>query len=345
MLDFGISVYNGLEEYTIEKNLQYLKEASLLGYTMVFSSAHISEAEKDKNQLQQLIDETNRLKMKLVLDVSKPMFQTFEKPNDLYCYRLDYGFSDEDIVEMSKTLSSFLELNASTISEEHLDALVNLGVNLSHLRLSFNFYPKRHTGHSIDFVRQKVKMAKKYGLPITIFVPSFHQKRAPMYEGLPTIEQHRTQDLSLSIEECKSLGVDGIIFGDCYASTEELKMAIAHNTDYLEIPLHLVNHFPTMLEENISGVFHSRPDTAEEMIRVSSTRGKNSIEAFHTTKREVGDVTMDNDLFKRYRGEINIILKPLEKDDRVNVIGQLDVTLPLLRAMNTGFPFKFKLVR
>ena len=58
-------------------------------------------------------------------------------------------------------------------------------------------------------------------------------------------------------------------------------------------------------------------------------------------ERHKFDVTIDNTLFKRYAGEINILLRDLPKDERVNVIGKLKTTDFILEAVKRGKVFKF----
>ena len=44
----------------------------------------------------------------------------------------------------------------------------------------------------------------------------------------------------------------------------------------------------------------------------------------YSSSRKKYDVTIDNELFKRYSGEINLVLTDLPNDERVNVIGYVD---------------------
>lgn len=71
--------------------------------------------------------------------------------------------------------------------------------------------------------------------------------------------------------------------------------------------------------------------------------GNNVIEAFNTVDRKVGDVTLDNKEYLRYMGELQILLKDLEKDDRVNVVAKVKKDeLFLLKYIAEGRKFKFK---
>ena len=62
---------------------------------------------------------------------------------------------------------------------------------------------------------------------------------------------------------------------------------------------------------------------------------------FNTIDRKKYDVTVDNSKFKRYAGEINIVLKDLPSDERVNVIGKIDSTDVIIENIKRGNVFKF----
>ena len=61
----------------------------------------------------------------------------------------------------------------------------------------------------------------------------------------------------------------------------------------------------------------------------------------HFCERRVYDVTVDNKDFLRYSGEINIILKNLEPDRRVNVIGHVNISKIIVEQLKKGKPFCF----
>lgn len=341
MLKIGYSIYTGLEDYPLEKNLEYLKLGKKYGLEFIFSSAHIPEATQAITELQTVINEADKLGMKLIVDVSKPMMDKFTMPEKLYSLRLDYGFTKEDVVELSKTCKCKIELNASTLSKEYIDTLVEMGLNTSNVRTSFNFYPKLYTGHDIRFVEEKIKLFKSYGFTVLAFIPSHYGFRPPMYEGLPSVESHRTMSTHLAIEELKALGVDEIAFGDAYVSEEELKTLSEHSCDELIINFNQHPEMPELFKDHLVGTFGIRSDYNDLMIRCTSKRGKVDVPSFNTTERNVYDVTIDNDGFARYKGEINIITKPLPMDPRVNVIGNVELSDVIVESLKRGRKFKF----
>jgi uncharacterized protein len=53
------------------------------------------------------------------------------------------------------------------------------------------------------------------------------------------------------------------------------------------------------------------------------TRSSKAVLPENTVARPKGTITMDNDLYGRYRGEVQITLNDLPADERVNVIGKV----------------------
>lgn len=342
MIDTGISVYVGLADYKLEDNLKYLRMAKEKGIEYVFSSAHINEANLTLQELQIIIDECNKLGLKLSIDVSNESMKLIDGINKLYCLRLDYGFSDEEIVRMSKEEEYYLELNASTIKKERLEKLINLGLNVKKVRLSFNFYPKLFTGHDIETVKDKTRMFKEMGFYVSAFIPTLVNHRPPLYEGLPTVEKHRKQDLDLSIEELKAIGINGIYFGDAFATVSEMEQLNNHRCEELIVFVDKYQNLPN-LSLDFEKIYQIRPDYNNYLLRFSSSRLNSEIGKFNTVIRMKYDLTMDNDLFKRYRGEINICLQDMPLDERVNVIGHCLLSDVIIDKLKDGKKFKLKL--
>ncbi len=335
----GISVFTGLKDYNLNDNINYLRLAKEKGYEIVFSSAHINEATTSFEDLQSLIDEVNKLELKLSLDISKPTFEKIRLPDNLYALRLDYGFSETDMIDLSNNAPYMIEINASVYKKERILDLIKKGLNPKNIRCSFNYYPKLHTGHTIEFVKEMTEFYHSLGMTVGAFVPSKIGFRPPMYEGLPTVEKHRTMDLSIAIEELKVAGIDEILFGDAYASIEELETLSIHQINEIILDVELFNkNF-----DYLNNVYKIRPDYNDELLRLSGTRSMSDIKAFNTIDRSKYDLTIDNNGFLRYKGEINIVLKDLKKDERVNVIGHLNTTSFIINDIKKGTPFTFKI--
>lgn len=315
----GLSIFTGLKEYSLEKSLNYLEVAHKHKIEMIFSSAHITEADRSIEELNAIIEKCNEYGMKFVIDVSKKAFENLNLSDKVYAYRLDYGFTDKEVVELSKSDKFMIELNASTLSEEKLLQLIKLGLNLEHVRASFNYYPKLYTAHEIEDAKAIIEMYNKYGISVGAFLPSEYGKRPPMYQGLPSIEKHRNQNKSISIEELKAIGVKEVFIGDAYASEEEIIQLENHCDDDVVLDAKVNNSSDKKIFENKLNI---RPDYNNLLLRFSGSRGINFMPN-NCVERVKYSLTVDNALFGRYAGEINVVISDLPADERVNVIGHV----------------------
>lgn len=340
-IEVGASIYVGLAEYPLSENLKYLDLLKKNKIEKVFISAHIPEANKDfLAELTKVTNYANELGLKIILDVSKPMMENFPIPK-IYSLRLDWGFSMEDVVELTKTKDFVIELNASAIDKAYLDNLIALGVDLTKLRTSHNFFPKVDSGLSYRRVAKTNEVLKSYGLPIMGYIPSQVGKRPPMKEGLPTIEAHRYQDLRITLQEMKALGFSEVVFGDAYASSEEL--SIARDFDYSThlIPLRLFSPLEDFQLEHLLSIHYNRLDAPDNLIRSSKRIKEGVVEAINTVKRSKFLVTMDNLNSLRYQGEVMVMKRDLEASNYANVIGEALISERLLHLIKPGDKFKF----
>ena len=85
---------------------------------------------------------------------------------------------------------------------------------------------------AIEFCEKTIEFYHHLGIMVSGFIPSHYSFRPPMYEGLPTVENHRKISLNLAIEELKACGIDEILFSDAYASNDELKLLSYHQKVY-----------------------------------------------------------------------------------------------------------------
>ena len=340
-LGVSASLYVGLEEYTLNRNLEYLKMLKKNGIDTVFVSAHMPEmSDKADEELKVILEEAKKSHIKIILDVNKDKLIQMEKDGllkDLYSIRLDYGFRNSEIVELMKK-GYLVELNASVVKEETLEYLKANGADFSNFRVSHNFYPKKYTGLSYEVVKKKNEFLKSYGCYIVIYIPSHHQARPPMYEGLPTLEAHRNSPLTAILSEAKLLGCDEVCFGDAYCSEEEIKYATRFDCGIIKVPVILKKGLSEETMKQLLKVHRNRLDESEYFVR-SSLRGE-GIKPFNTISRNPKDVTIDNELFMRYQGEVCIMKSSIEADERVNVVGKCNCSEFLINNIKPGYKFK-----
>lgn len=343
-LNVSASMYVGLKEYPLASNIKYLNTLKKNGIDTVFVSAHMPEMqERFVQELDEVLKEAKRLNINVVIDVNKNRLLEMEKNGSLkgvYSLRLDYGFSKEDIVQMYKK-GYKLELNASVISFDTLEYLKANGVDLTSIRVSHNFYPKKYTGQSFQSVLEKNKYLKSFGCYIILYIPSHHQHRPPMFEGLPTIEAHRKATLTEMLTESKMLMCDEVCFGDSFCSEEELRYATTFDYNIVQVPVTLKKECDEVTMNLLMQLHRNRVDDNEFFIR--SSKRSEGIKPFNNLARNPKDITVDNELFLRYQGEVGIMKKNLEADERVNVVGKCICDEFLIENIKPGAKFRFVL--
>lgn len=359
-MGFGISVYS-TEDFKLKDNMEYIKNAERCGIKMVFTSMHLPEVDYTGKLLEinRLMKCIKSLGMKLTVDISPAALKVLDASFDnlkpfhdlgIDCLRLDYGFTPKQTAAMSNNEYGIsIELNASTITKEQIEEMIGLKVNMENVRTCHNFYPRPYTGLSWKFFIQKSIMIKSYGLKLGAFIPSRSGRRGPIFEGLPTIEEHRGKTSYTAARHLAYSGmVDDIYFGDAYASLDELKNVASIDCSIIEIGIELVKGV-TDYEKAIifSGIHTNRPDASEYIIRSEESRGYaqigKSITPHNCTDRRKYSVTIDNIGFKRYSGELQICMADLPRDDRVNVVGYIqgeEQTIADLIKPGTRFRFR-----
>lgn len=353
----GISVYMGLG-YSLEDNLKYIKKAREMGYKNIFTSLHIPEADYERAiyEFKSMVSMASELNMNVVADISPRTFSYLNcdmnnlevlKNLGIYGIRVDFGFTPQEIANFTKNPYGLkIEINASTVTKGFLQEFEKCSPDFSKLQACHNYYPRLNTGISIKSFKNKNEMLKKYNIEIAAFIPSQVNKRGPIYEGLPTLEIHRFSEPVVSAKHLFALGVDSVLFGDSIPSDEELYEVAQIPEDSIEFRVRLLN--PSKIENDIlfKDVHINRPDSAEDVVRSTDSRnylkGRGVI-SHDNLPRTLGSVTIDNDKYLRYCGELQICLGELPADDRVNVIGEIiEEEKFLLEYIDDETRFKFK---
>lgn len=299
-----------------------------MGVKRAFTSLHIPEESGDLAiRAKKLLQTAKECGVEVYADVSLQtpahlgLDSLFElKALGVIGLRLDDFFENETILNLAKEFK--LALNASILFEDDVSALLEGGLSASQLLAWHNFYPRCETGLSDSFFESQNELFKKLGIPVSAYIPGDGEKRGPLFEGLPTLEKHRKADPFLSALELFHAGVEDVYIGDPEVSEHLLKRLI----DFDEH--HCVE---VRIEGFQAGEFRLRPDFSRDVLRLMDTRSTESVVPKNTLARPIGSITMDNDRYGRYRGEVQITLRDLPADERVNVIGQvIEEDIPLL---------------
>lgn len=345
----GISIYAGLD-CDKEENLALIEAAAALGFKRLFTSAQIPEASNDETFFDDFTDilttaVTNGFE--IILDVNAENFDQYDIEG--ITLRLDDGFTAEQVAEISRDRK--IQLNASTVSEEFLTELSELDTNFENISALHNFYPHPWTGLDTYFFDNQNRLLHDLGIEVGAFVASKEGKRRlPLREGLPTLEDCRNFSTDLAARFLAALDVDFIIIGDGAPTREELQAVATIQSDEIVFHAQLLSNDLTTAEI-LSRKFTRRADVAKSVIRAVEGReylkeldGKIPSEE-PAIERSFGDVTIDNENFGRYAGEVQIVQDVLPADGRVNIAAHiLDEEIFLTGYLKPLRKFSFKFV-
>ncbi|MEI2664708.1 MupG family TIM beta-alpha barrel fold protein [Rossellomorea sp. LJF3] len=327
----GISVYLSDEDAEAR-----ILRASSSGVKLAFTSLHIPEESGiSPERVRDLLSLFKREGFQVFADVSKKTpsmlgLHQFEELKELgvTCLRLDDGFTTDEMLELSRQFR--IAINASTVGEKELQGWIESGIATENMIAWHNFYPKLETGLDQEYFLDQQHLYDTLGIPVYAFIPGDEKKRGPLHLGLPTLEDHRDQSPYVSAVQLKRWGVAGVFVGDPGCSEELLgKLVRFDQEDIIELSYSGTGE--------IEGEYGLRPDPGRDVFRLLDTRTESGIPPQHTGERPRGTITQDNDLYGRYRGEMQIIRNDLMRDPAVNVLGRIcDGELSLTDMLQPG---------
>jgi hypothetical protein len=177
------------------------------------------------------------------------------------------------------------------------------------------------------------------GFKVMTYMPSFINKRMPLYEGLVSVEEQRYSNVIANVSEMIMMNTDIACFGDAYVTEEELDEAINNSIDLIRIPVKLKEGISEQMIDVICERHANRLDRSEYMIR-SSIRRSGIEEKYNNIVVKKKDLTIDNVLYKRYQGELGIALKEMKANPAVNVVGECLCSEWLIDNIKAGQRFK-----
>lgn len=297
--------------------------------SFIFTSLHIEEEmnEDYPARVHKMLLSLKHIGYQLLVDVSPrtlkalsiDSFETLVKNYNIDVLRCDFGFSFEEMVDLAQTCS--LCVNAS-MSDDWLMSLKSLAKHP--IIAMHNFYPRAETGLDLEQLEAKNRPFKEHQIPVLAFIPSDIMKRGPIYEGLPTCEQHRLSSPLNALLDLKYVGVDGIVVGDGILSDEQTQLCQRYlNEGVLSLSVILEKGYDYLFGQ-IMTIRSDSPSKIGRCLesRLYATQGQ-VIEPFNTIVRSKGSITIDNVNYLRYSGEIQILKDDFKADDRVNVIGRV----------------------
>lgn len=317
----------------------------------VFTSFHIQEEFNSiKNYCFKAKEMCKWLKnagFKIIGDVSIKTLEFFQynsiiefaKDMDLDVLRLDFGFSEEEILKIAKKYP--ISFNPSTEDEKIAKKILDTKTEVLALH---NFYPRPETGLDSEYFKSINNKLMDLNIKTLAFIPGDEVKRTPLYEGLPTLEKHRNIPPYIGfLDLIINYNMDAVFVGDVKISKTQSNLIV----DYLEegviqVPVTFLPDYEYLYNQ----VFTIRIDSPNSIMRLQESReyscdGKKQT-PYNTIERSMGSITMDNMGYKRYSGEIQILRKKLPKDNRVNVIGNIDTNyLDIMQCIKNGKKVRF----
>ena len=341
MKQLGISVFP--EHTTKEKVYDYMRLAGSLGYKRVFTCFLSVTGTKEETvaEFKEFCDVAHDAGLIVSADTNPEVFEKLgATPYDLSVFkeigldiiRLDGHFSEtEDIAITHNREGIKIEYNASgTIDVEHM---ILCGADAENMCFCSNFFPQRHTGMGLD---RYIELAKRYraaNMRIASFISSQEENTFgpwPVFDGLCTLEMHRDLPADLQLRHLNAINLcQDILFGNCFASEEELRLAASTDLTRIGVRIDLEPDICETEREIIFWDKHaSRDDCNDLIIRSSWPRVEFKGRPIPVRERKDkvchrGDVVVVNDNLEHYRGEIWIVLKDLELSDQYNLVGRI----------------------
>lgn len=350
----GVSIY--LAKERVKKQEEWLKVAKENGFSSIFTSLHIPEDDPGtyKELIQMLGKQAPENNMELMVDVSPKSLHhlgmTYENVEDLLDWgitglRMDYGIAPKEIARVSHKMK--VALNASTITDSFWKELITEKIRVENVEAWHNFYPRPETGLAKSFLQKQNQYLHECGIKTMAFIPGDGEKRGPLYEGLPTLEKHRNmRPLEAYLELVQDCGVDKVLIGDISGSVESVQEIASASRGI--IPLRYKS-FITDKEvlKIVERVHTNRLDPARDVIRSVESREEHKVilQPMHTITRKKGSITIDNELYGRYAGEMQVAIHDLPADEKVNVVGMVvEEDISLLPYVGAGKMFQISCV-
>lgn len=331
----------GISAYLKDFSATYLKQAADAGIQAVFTSLHLPEETPQEftTGLAQFRQSVHRYDLDVMVDVSR---ETFKKlglaqgdfselaAQGFHTLRLDAGFDEPQLIKQLQATFKVV-LNASTIDENFLVRLQRAKVDFSQLIAAHNFYPKPETGLTSAYFQAKNRLFKAWGLQTLAFIPGDGLKRYPFYAGLPTLELQRGwNSYTAYLEMTQRYGVQQVYIGDSQLSPQSLAWIQRFNQEHV-VTLPIADADLSQLPQQPLAI---RAEESPQLIRVQTKRQPQAIK--QTLARPKGTVTCENNLAKRYAGEVEIAKADLPFSPTSNYLGTIPAPYQAILPLLTG---------
>lgn len=345
----SIAIYpHHIDEHYELKIKETAELAAQYGFNEVFTTLHLPEFSlaQQLDCLKIICNYAEKNNLSITVDIggeyineilrSKEYSDTVKKLKIAFI-RLDYGFSKKQINDLynSFNIRGFV-VNASIYSEDEINEIVSEMKEIDEkleIRGCHNFYVRNETGIDETLAMRQDSYFRKYEIPVCYCIPSYSNPRGPLFSGLCTLEKHRF----ISIEEAVAdliikYQASYVMMADEWLTEREFK-EFSETVEILTRPLMPVEDIHVRLADTVTdeernivlGQHVFRYDSPDCFLRSQTSRQMaeyaRRIKTGNTVKRTYGSVTVDNARYKRYSGELQVVMTEAEQDDKVNVVG------------------------
>lgn len=334
----GISIYPGLDN-TCEENFCLLDQAAKLGISRLFISfdANLKNAHEAKDIFTKVVQRARTLHFEIILDMTDFLLTLFSMRSvslsafqflGIHTLRMPYDYSAKEVALLSKNTQGIrIGLHASSVSGKFMGELLDAHADFLNIDAFHSAYPHEGTGLSEAALVRKTAMLHKAGIHVAAFVPSQERRRSPLRRGMPTLEMHRDLPLSLAARHMSAVGMDSIFIGDSLPSAEELHVLSSIKPNRVTIEAELLQADVTT-KELLHKTYTARLDEARDVVRAAESKkylraSGLVIPASTPHVRPYGSITIDNEKYGEYMGELQILKRPLPADERVNVVARI----------------------
>ncbi len=333
-------MYNKFSQSVFVSQFDAVKEKLSDFYSegdFVFTSLHIAEEFDDtyKSRCENMCSFLNSVGYTIIADVSKRTLDYFgetsivnlAKKLHISVLRLDFGFDIDEIRSITQEMP--VCLNASTLDTKTISALKK---NAKKIYAMHNYYPRPETGLDEVYFSSINERLIENDIEVFSFIQGDILLRAPLQQGLPTLEKHRgVSPYAAFVDMMLTHKVSAIFVGDGIISKRDYAfIRYFLDTGLLTLPIKMEAKNIDLYEK----VFTVRDDSPYRIMRLLESREYatkgTDIEVYNTVDRNVGCVTIDNERYGRYSGEIQIVRENLKADEKVNVIARVPSEYHLL---------------
>jgi len=362
MKKLGISIYP--QKASLEKNLEYLENASKYGFTRLFVALLGAEPSQEgiRRDYGPILKRAKELGFEVSCDVNGEVIKavcgegffgnfdlTFFKEIGVDIIRFDMGMSEmEEAFFIRNKFGIKVELNMS-MEIDHVAGVLAMGAPKEKVMGCHNYYPHNYTGLSLDYFDRCTAIWTKHNLRTAAFISTQSNEKYgpwPICDGLPTLEMHRNLPITTQLKHYVGMGtIDDVLIGDAFATIDELEKLSKVNKNTVSLEVDLAEGLRDTYKNILKMPLSRRPDTNDYIIRSIEGRlflRKEDIQPFNTVDIKRGDILIENNLYGQYKGEVQIALKDMKNSGRTNVVGHIkDFEVFLINYIKPGQSFSF----